>query len=49
MIVYVDVMGVSSIQLDEGERQLMSNDSVCRCNGCMGYTVRWRREATHEQ
>ncbi len=40
MILYVDVKGVWSIQLDEGERQHMSNDAVCRCKGCMEYTVR---------
>ncbi len=40
MMLYVDVKGVWSIQLDEGERQHMGNDTVCRCKGCMEYTVR---------
>ena len=48
-MLYVDVKGLTCIQLDEGERKHMSNDSVCGCNGCMEYTVRWRREATYEQ
>ena len=51
-ILFVDVKRVWSIlgiQSDEGERQHMGNDAVCRCKGCIEYTVRWRREATYEQ
>ena len=47
MMLYVDVKGLWSIQLDMGERQHMSNDAVCRCKGSMDYTVRLGREATH--
>ncbi len=41
-ILYVDVKrvwSISSIQSDEGERQHMINDTVCKCRGFMKYTV----------
>ena len=52
IILYVDVNGVwsiSSILLDEGERQHVINDTVCECKEFIEYIVSQGREATHGQ